>query len=191
MPALHSAFGYGALLLIAWACGTRRGGVPVRTLVIAAVMQVGFAALLLHTGLRHRVFALIGGLTDLLRETALKANESLLFAGLSNPDFTAAYGATIALEIAAILVFVASLSRILYHYGFLPWLIRGMSRFMQRAFGISSAEAVGVSANVFLGMTEAPLLIPPLCSGPDPERAVLPDDSRNGDDRGDGHGRLR
>ena len=165
MPALHSAFGYGALLLIAWACGTRRGGVPVRTLVIAAVMQVGFAALLLHTGLRHRVFALIGGLTDLLRETALKANESLLFAGLSNPDFTAAYGATIALEIAAILVFVASLSRILYHYGFLPWLIRGMSRFMQRAFGISSAEAVGVSANVFLGMTEAPLLIRPYVAG--------------------------
>ena len=92
MPALHSAVGYCVLLLIAWACGTRRGGVPVRILVIAAVMQVGFAALVLHTGLRHQVFALIGGLTDLLRETALKANESLLFAGLSNPGFTAAYG---------------------------------------------------------------------------------------------------
>lgn len=165
MPALHSAVGYCVLLLIAWACGTRRGGVPVRILVIAAVMQLGFAALVLHTGLRHQVFALIGGLTDLLRETALKANESLLFAGLSNPDFTAAYGAAIALEIAAILVFVASLSRILYHYRFLPWLIRAMSRFMQRAFGVSSAEAVGVSANVFLGMTEAPLLIRPYVAG--------------------------
>ena len=161
MPALHSALGYVVLLLIAWACGSRRGAVPVRILAIAAGLQVGFAALLLHTGLRRQVFAVIGGLTDLLRETALKANESLLFAGLSDPDFTAAYGATIALEIAAILVFVASLSRILYHYRFLPWLIRVMSRFMQRVFGISSAEAVGVSANIFLGMTEAPLLIRP------------------------------
>ena len=67
----------------------------------------------------------------------------------------------VALEIAAIVIFVASLSRVLYHYRILPWTIRQLSRFMQRLFGISAAESVSVTANIILGMTEAPLLIRP------------------------------
>lgn len=49
----------------------------------------------------------------------------------------------------------------LYHYRILPWLIARLSRIMQKLLGISSAESVGVAANIFLGMTEAPLLIRP------------------------------
>ena len=70
----------------------------------------------------------------------------------------------VALEIAAIIVFVASISRILYHYRLLPWIIGLLSRFMQKLMGISAAESVGVVANVMLGMTEAPLLIRPYVS---------------------------
>ena len=157
---LHSLFGYIALLLIAWACGSR-GHIPFRTIGIAAFLQIGFAAIMLHTDLRNHIFPLIAGITSLLQQTALKANQSLLFIGVTNPEFTAAYGPIVALEIAAIIIFVAALSRILYHYRLLPWLIKLLSRNMQRAFGISSPEAVGVSANIFLGMTEAPLLIRP------------------------------
>jgi concentrative nucleoside transporter, CNT family len=128
---------------------------------MATLAQLVIAALLLKTGLRHSVFSLVGGLTDLLRQTALKANESLLFAGITNPGFTEQFGPVVALEIGAILIFVAALSRLLYHYRVLPWLIGMLSRFMQRLLGISAAESVGISANVFLGMTEAPLLIRP------------------------------
>ncbi|MEE2658086.1 MAG: nucleoside transporter C-terminal domain-containing protein [Candidatus Latescibacterota bacterium] len=158
---LHSAGGYVALLSIAWLVGTRRGKIPLRTLAVATGLQVVLTALLLLTGLRGYVFGVVGGLTDLLKATALKANESLLFIGVTNPDFVATYGPMVALEIAAVIVFVASLSRVLYHHGILPWLIGVLSRFVQRAFGISAAESVGVVGNVFLGMTEAPLLIRP------------------------------
>jgi len=161
MPILHSALGYCALLAIAWLAGKRSPQIPWKTIGIATLLQMACTALLLLTELRHLVFGLVNSLTRLLQATALKANESLLFIGVSNPQFSHTYGPIVALEIAAVLVFVASVSRILYHYRVLPWLITWLSRFMQRTLGISAAESVGAAGNVFLGMVEAPLLIRP------------------------------
>jgi CNT family concentrative nucleoside transporter len=161
METLHSAFGYVALLAMAWLLGRRTGTPPWRTIAVASALQVGLAALLLLTGLRLHVFGAVGALTELLKSTSQKAGESLLFIGVSNPEFSSTYGPIIALEIASVIIFVASLSRILYHYRVLPWLIGRLSGAMQRLMGISGAESVAVAANVLLGMTEAPLLVRP------------------------------
>ena len=128
---------------------------------MASLLQVTLAGLLLQPALRAPLFSAANTLTQLLQKTALKANESLLFGGVANASFIDQFGPVIALQIAAILIFVAALSRMLYHYGILPWVIHHLSRLMQRILGISSAESVGIAANVFLGMTEAPLLIRP------------------------------
>ena len=161
MSIVHSAFGYLALLGIAWLVGQRSRQIPWKTLAVASLLQLALTGLLVRTSLRQHIFEIVGSLTDLLRVTALKANESLLFSGITSTQFTQTYGPTVALEIAAILIFVASISRILYHYRILPWVIAHLSRFMQRVLGISSAESMGAAANIFLGMTEAPLLIRP------------------------------
>lgn len=165
MPVLHSALGYVALLAIAWLAGRRPRQLPWKTILIATLLQVGCAALLLLTGLRRHVFGLIDGLTHLLKATALKASESLLFIGVSNPQFTQTYGPIVALEIACILIFMAALSRLLYHYRILPWFVAWLSRFMQRLMGLSAAESVSAAANVFLGMVESPLFIRPYVAG--------------------------
>ena len=128
METLHSAFGYVALLGIAWILGTRRTPICYRPVVVGTLLQLGLASLILLTQLREHVFVLVSSLTNGLQATALKANESLLFIGISNPQFQQAYGPVLALEIAAILVFVASLSRILYHYRILPAVISVASR---------------------------------------------------------------
>lgn len=65
----------------------------------------------------------------------------------------------VALDIAAILIFVAAVSRLLYHYQILPWVISRMSRLIQWLLGIRAAESVAATANILLGMTEAPLFI--------------------------------
>jgi len=161
MSIFHSAFGYLVLLAFAWLAGRRSHNIPWKTVGIASLLQFILTGLLLQPVVRQPLFSLVGRLTRLLQTTALKANESLLFGGISSESFTGTYGPIVALEIAGILIFIASLSRILYHYRVLPWVIRLLSRFMQRVMGISSAESVGVAANVFLGMTEAPLLIRP------------------------------
>jgi len=161
MYVLHSAFGYFLLLCIAWLCGQRTKRLPWKTVIVASLLQVTLAGLLLQPALRAPLFSAANALTQLLQKTALKANESLLFGGVANASFIDQFGPVIALQIAAILIFVAALSRMLYHYGILPWVIHHLSRLMQRILGISSAESVGIAANVFLGMTEAPLLIRP------------------------------
>jgi CNT family concentrative nucleoside transporter len=161
MSIIHSALGYIALLAVAWLAGRRPRQLPWKTLGLATLLQFLLTGLLVQPGLRQPLFALVSRLTGLLQATALQANKSLLFSGLAGEAFTRTYGPVIALEIAAILIFVASLSRMLYHYRVLPWVIALLSRFMQRLLGISSAESVGVAANIFLGMTEAPLLIRP------------------------------
>lgn len=164
MDMLHSTCGYVILLGIAWAAGTRQGKIPWRIIGVATGLQLSLTACLLLTGLRIHIFGIVGALTTLLQATSQKAGQSLLFIGVSNPEFISTYGPIVALEIAAVIIFVASLSRILYHYGILPWVIARLSRFMQRIFGISGAESVGVASNVLLGMTEAPLLIRPYVS---------------------------
>lgn len=161
MYIVHSISGYLALLAITWLVGKRSRRIPWKLVASATLLQVALAGALLQPGIRTPIFGLVKTLTDLLKITALQANESLLFGGITSAGFTQAYGPVIALEIAAILIFVASLSRILYHYRVLPWVISQLSRFMQRVLGISSAESIGVAANIFLGMTEAPLLIRP------------------------------
>ena len=164
MTVLHSAIGYVVLLAIAWLLGRRTRRIPWKTVAVASGLQLLLTGILVKTGLRHYVFGVVGALTDMLRTTALKANESLLFSGLSNPKFTGRYGPVVALEIAAILIFVASVSRMLYHYRILPWVISRLSAVMQKSLGLSSAESVGCAGNVFMGMTESPLLIRPYVS---------------------------
>ena len=161
MSILHSAFGYCVLLAIAYLIGRRTRPIPWKTLGVATVLQLLLTAILLQPAIRSRVFAFASNLTALLKKTANTANESLLFSGVSAESFAREHGPVIALEIAAVLIFVASLSRVLYHYRLLPWVIARLSRFMQKSMGISSAESVGMTANIFLGMTEAPLLIRP------------------------------
>ena len=164
MTVLHSAIGYVVLLAVAWCLGRRSRKIPWKTVAVASGLQLLLTGILVRTGLRHYVFGVVGALTDILRTTALKANESLLFSGLSNPEFTSKYGPVVALEIAAVLIFVASVSRMLYHYRILPWVIGRLSAAMQKSLGLSSAESVGSAGNVILGMTESPLLIRPYVS---------------------------
>ena len=161
MTVLHSLFGYVILLAVAWLVGKRARQLPWRTLAMASLLQLALTGLLVQTGLRGYVFSLVDGLTRMLRATALKANESLLFSGVTGSQFTDQYGPVVALEIAAILIFVAAISRLLYHYRVLPWIITRLSNAMRRTLELSSAESVGAAANVFLGMTESPLLIRP------------------------------
>lgn len=106
MHILHSAFGYLALLSIAWLSGHRSRTIPWKTLGIATLLQLVLTGLLLQPVLRTPIFALISRLTTLLKKTALKANQSLLFSGISSDSFTGEHGPVIALEIAAILIFM-------------------------------------------------------------------------------------
>ena len=114
MSILHSAFGYLALLFFAWLSGRHSRQIPWKTVAVATLLQIALAGLLLQPSLRQPLFSAANSFIQLLQQTALKANESLLFGGISNTRFIGDYGPVVALQIAAILIFVAAISRMLY-----------------------------------------------------------------------------
>src|SRR6185369_7390041 len=59
------------------------------------------------------------------------------------------------------ILFVSAFFTVLYHFGILQWCVRLMARVMIHLMGTSGAETLSVSANVFMGQTEAPLIVKP------------------------------
>mgnify|MGYP002262597099 CR=1 FL=1 len=68
-------------------------------------------------------------------------------------------------QILPIVIVVAALSAILWHWRILQWVTNGFAYIFQRAMGLGGATSLAVSANVFMGMTEAPVLIRPYIKG--------------------------
>ena len=89
-----------------------------------------------------------------------------IFGKLADPEFLGSvFGADNAFIFAfnalTILIFLGSLMAILYHIGIMQIVINYMARFMMKFLGISGAEAMAVAANIFVGQTEAPLVVKP------------------------------
>ncbi len=74
-------------------------------------------------------------------------------------------GALVAIIIAGTIILVATVSSLLYHLGILQHIVRGMAWVMRRLLGTSGSESLCSAANVFMGQTEAPLVIKPYLKG--------------------------
>lgn len=77
------------------------------------------------------------------------------------PEFDDSIGVIFAFQILPTIIFFASLTSILYHYGVLQTIVRFLSKGMQKLLGTSGAETLSVISNIFVGQTEAPLVIKP------------------------------
>lgn len=79
-----------------------------------------------------------------------------LFVGRISPPVK-----TFAFWILPTIVFFSALMSLLYHIGLMTWVVRGMAWIMVRTLGTSGAESLSAAANIFVGQTEAPLLVRP------------------------------
>ncbi len=87
---------------------------------------------------------------------------SFIFGRLGHgPDHPESLGVFFAFQVLPTIVFFASLTAILYHYGILQFIVRMVSKGMQKLLGTSGAETLSVVSNIFVGQTEAPLVIEP------------------------------
>ena len=78
-----------------------------------------------------------------------------------SPGMEGSLGNFFAFQVLPTIVFFASLTAILYHYGIMQRLVSVMSKGMQKVMGTSGAESLSVVANIFVGQTESPLVIKP------------------------------
>ena len=90
---------------------------------------------------------------------------AFLFGNLIDPKYFDTFGFQFAFAVLPTIIFFAAFLSILYHLGVMQAIVGVMSKFMRWTMGTSGAETLSVSANVFVGQTESPLLIKPFLNG--------------------------
>jgi len=162
---LIALFGLVVFLALAWGISSNRKLFPWRTVLWGLGLQFTFAILILKTTPGRVIFDFTGAA---IRKLADFANEGckFVFGPLANSELMGqAFGPQNALALGILIlgtiIVVAMLSSLFYHWGVLQHVVRAMAWVMRKAMRTSGAETLSAAANVFMGQTEAPLLIKP------------------------------
>ncbi len=168
-PKLVSVLGLVVLISLAWACSLNRRRFPWRTVAAGLGLQFAFALFILNTNVGRKTFEGAQSAFTALLDCAAKGAE-LVFGPLArtallNEKLGAGNGFVFVVIVSATIIFVSALSSLLYHYGILQRVVRGAAWVMQRIMGTSGSESLAAAANIFMGQTEAPLVIKPYLAG--------------------------
>lgn len=164
-PMLQSAFGFVAILLLAWLASENRRVVAWRTVIAGILLQIVFAAALLKLAVFKQFFLALNEAL-LAIEKATQAGTSFVFGyigGAPLPFAETGPGSSFALAFRAlpIILVISALSSLLFYWRVLPWIVRAISRVLEKAMGVGGAVGLSTAANIFVGMVEAPLFIRP------------------------------
>ncbi|MEZ4600887.1 MAG: nucleoside transporter C-terminal domain-containing protein [Syntrophotaleaceae bacterium] len=165
MEVWRSLAGLLGLLAVAWLLSENRRRIPVRTAGLGVLLQLGIALVLFKVP-ACRSFFLVLNEAILALDRAATAGTSLVFGFLGGaplPYVEAVSGMSFILAFRALplVLVVSALSALLFHWGILQRVVGIFSWLLRRVLTVGGAVAVAASANVFVGMVEAPLLIRP------------------------------
>ncbi|HSG46741.1 MAG TPA: NupC/NupG family nucleoside CNT transporter [Longimicrobiales bacterium] len=161
MAALMSLVGVAGLLLLAYLISANRRAIRFRTVAGAFLVQAGLGALVLYFPPGQRLLLAISqGVQQVIN--AAQAGMDFLFAGLAgSPGEAAGLGFVFAFRVLPLIIFFSSLIAVLYYLRVMPWVIKILGGALQKALGTSRTESLSATANVFVGQTEAPLVVRP------------------------------
>ncbi|WP_298418642.1 nucleoside transporter C-terminal domain-containing protein [uncultured Kordia sp.] len=166
---LRGILGMFVLLIIAFLFSSNRKAINWRTVGIGLFFQliiaisilkgkdIGFSIgnTRLDLGFVSNSFEFIGQLfINILNYT--KAGSEFLFGGMMNVE---SFGFIFAFQVLPTIIFFSALTSVLFYLGLIQRIVKGMAWFLTKILGISGAESLSVAGNIFLGQTEAPLLI--------------------------------
>jgi CNT family concentrative nucleoside transporter len=162
---LVSFLGILAILAVAWSVSEHRRRFPWRTVAWGIGLQFFFGWFILHTSVGARIFNACQAAVNRFIGFANEGNqlvfgpfakEEVLVKGLGEGN-----GFILAIVITGTIVLISAVSSFLYHYGLLQKVVRAMAWCMRRLMGTSGSETLAAAANIFMGQTEAPLVIKP------------------------------
>lgn len=151
---LTSLFGVLVMVGLAWAMSRDRRRFPWRIVAWGIGLQLVFAIFVLKTSAGAWIFA---KLNDAVVELLAFTNEGsrFVFGAYLDERFT------VALNVLPTIIFFSSLMAVAYHLGLMQRVVSGLAWVMQRTLGTSGAETLSAAANIFVGQTEAPLVVKP------------------------------
>ncbi|MEI6805540.1 MAG: nucleoside transporter C-terminal domain-containing protein [Myxococcaceae bacterium] len=162
--------GCAAMILLAVLLSSNRRAISWRLVGFGIALQFLFAYLVLKLQWGHDFFQVAN---DAIVKVISFSNEGarFVFGNLVSNDIPVDgvegfsgivhTGALFAFSVLPTIIFFSALTAVLYHIRVLEWLVRGMSYVMRRTMRASGAESFSAAANIFVGQTEAPLLVKP------------------------------
>ncbi len=162
---LQGLLGLAVLIGLAWLLSEDRRAVRPRLIVAGLGLQFLLALALLKLPPLQQVFLTLNTLVTAL-QTATLAGTGFVFGylGGGSAPFEEVYpqnSFVLAFRALPLILVISALSALLFHWRLLPILVRGFAWLLRRTLGTGGPLGLGAAANVFVGMTEAPLLIRP------------------------------
>ncbi|MDX1998763.1 MAG: NupC/NupG family nucleoside CNT transporter [Thermoanaerobaculia bacterium] len=147
--------GVGLLVMIgtAWAMSTNRKAIRWKPVLMGTIIQFVFALLILKTPWGRAVFEKTGDIVSGFLAFSDAGAKFLFGDGFAEHFF--------AFKVLSTIIFFSSVIALAYHVGLLQRIVKFFAWIMMRLMGTSGAESLSASANIFVGQTEAPILIRP------------------------------
>ncbi|MDG2359139.1 MAG: NupC/NupG family nucleoside CNT transporter [Planctomycetaceae bacterium] len=165
MERVVSFGGLFVMMGLAWAMSTNRKTINFRIVAGGLVLQFGMALLVLKTDPGLALFQWLGDLFKNM-QTFTDEGSKLVFGVNPMPDDIGfppheTLLRTITFGILPTIIFFSSVMSVLYYLGIVQVVVRAIAKVMQRTLGTSGAETLSAASNIFVGQTEAPLVIKP------------------------------
>ena len=163
MDQYKGILGILTLLAIAYAMSNNRNRISFRTIYWGLGLQFIFAVFILKTPIGKPIFSFLDKMITKLISFS-DAGSDFLF-----KSYVADVGVhpsllNFAFRLLPTIIFFSSLMAVLYHFGIIQKIVKLIAKLMQKTMHTSGAETLSVSANIFVGQTEAPLMVRPFIS---------------------------
>ena len=147
--------GISAIVAIAYLLSNNKKNIDWKTIGIGLLSQIIIAVGVIKVDAVKIFFEKIG---EAFLAIVVFTNEGtkVLFGELANSD---KYGAIFAFQILPVIIFFSALTSVLYYYGIIQKVVKAMAWLLTKLLNISGQESLAVVGNIFLGQTEAPLLV--------------------------------
>ncbi|WP_108244888.1 NupC/NupG family nucleoside CNT transporter [Muricauda brasiliensis] len=153
---LRGALGMAVLILISFSFSSNRKAINWKTVGIGLSLQILIAIGVLKVPFVQYIFEQVGSIFVSILDFT-RAGSQFLFEGLVVDMDT--FGYIFAFQVLPTIIFFSALTSVLYYLGVIQVVVKWMAWLLSKSLGISGAESLSVAGNIFLGQTEAPLLI--------------------------------
>ena len=163
MQTVMGFVGIASLILIAVIFSSNRKAINLRTVGGAFIIQAMIPAFVIFTDSGSGVLQAVSNGVQAVIDSA-NSGISFLFGGLASDKMFELFGGggfVFAFKVLPIIIFFASLMAVLYYLGIMQWIINIFGGGLQKLLGTSRTESMSAAANVFVGQTEAPLVVKP------------------------------
>jgi CNT family concentrative nucleoside transporter len=152
---LRGLLGIVVLLFLGWIFSVNRKSFPWKTVLVGIILQVSLAVGILNVPFIQWIFEFLGKIFVVILDFT-EEGTNFLFEGFLDVD---RFGYIFAFQVLPTIIFFSALTSVLFYFGVIQVVVKGLAYVFSRLMGLSGAEALSVAGNIFLGQTESPLMI--------------------------------